>query len=273
VFYPTLSGTPIPDADPYPIFRAFCLAHTDAIVELLRTRRVQTNEVRRCALLLPAFGLVAAQAQARPLTLIELGPSAGLNLLWDRYGYDYGLGWIVGDPTASLQLTCELRGAHQPPIPRRLPQVASRCGIDLYPVDLHDQQAIDWLRALIWPEQLERLARLERAIAVARSDPPVIHAGDALNRLPTLLATVPERTVACVFHSFVINQFTDEGRARLRQILEQYGAQRDLFCIGILGISSYPELSLLSFVGGVQTERVLATCSGHADWLAWQDTA
>jgi len=272
-FYPTLTGAPVPAADPYPAFRSFCLAHTDAIMQLLRTRRVQTNEVRRCAVLLPAFGLVAAQAQARPLTLIEIGASAGLNLLWDRYGYDYGLGWIAGDPTAPLRLTCELRGTQPPPIPRRLPQVASRCGIDLHPVDLHDQQAIDWLRALIWPEQLERVARLEQAVAIARRAPPAIHAGDALDRLPALLATVPEQTVACVFHSFVINQFSEEGRARLRQLLEQYGAQRDLFCIGLTGFTSYPELTLLAFVDGVQTERVLATCSGHANWLAWQDAA
>jgi hypothetical protein len=272
-FYPSLTGSPAPTADPYPVFRAFCLEHTDAIVQLLQTRRVQTNEVRRCAVLLPAFGLVAAQAQARPLTLIEIGASAGLNLLWDRYGYDYGLGWIAGDPTAPLQLTCELRGAHQPPIPRRLPQVASRCGIDLHPIDLHDQQAINWLRALIWPEQHERVTRLERAVVIAQRDPPTIYAGDALDRLPALLAAVPEQTVACVFHSFVINQFTDAGRARLRQIFEQYGAHRDLYCISILGISSYPELSLLSFVGGIQTERMLATCSGHANWLAWQDAA
>lgn len=270
-FYPTISGVPAPDADPYPAFRSFCLAHTDAIVQLLRTRRVQTNEVRRCAVLLPAFGVVAGQAH--PLTLIEIGASAGLNLLWDRYGYDYGLGWIAGDPTSPLRLTCELRGAQQPPIPRSMPQVASRCGIDLHPVDLHDQQAIDWLRALIWPEQLERLARLEQAVAIARHDPPAIHGGDALDLLPALLAMVPQQTVACVFHSFVINQFTDEGRARLRQLLEQYAAQRDLFCIGLAGFTSDPQLTLLSFVDGVQTERQLAICAGHANWLAWQDAA
>lgn len=39
--------------------------------------------------LLPAFALVAALANKRPLTLIEIGTSAGLNLMWDHYGYRY----------------------------------------------------------------------------------------------------------------------------------------------------------------------------------------
>ena len=58
---------------------------------------VQTNEVRRSALLLPAFFLVSREAQGRPLYLLEIGTAAGLNLLWDRYGYDYGNGLRSGD--------------------------------------------------------------------------------------------------------------------------------------------------------------------------------
>ena len=48
---------------------------------------------------------------ARPLALIEVGASAGLNLLFDRYGYDYGAGRSAGDPSAPVRFTCALRGA------------------------------------------------------------------------------------------------------------------------------------------------------------------
>jgi hypothetical protein len=45
---------------------------------------VQQNEVRRCTLLLPAFALAAGTVRS-PLALVEVGASAGLNLLFDRY--------------------------------------------------------------------------------------------------------------------------------------------------------------------------------------------
>ena len=117
-----LRGTPHPLArfykngsalldDPYPDFRAFCLKHSGKIVELIATRTVQTNEVRRSALLLPAFVLVSREAQGRPLYLLEIGAAAGLNLLWDRYGYHYGNGLRSGDMSSPVQISCSLRGS------------------------------------------------------------------------------------------------------------------------------------------------------------------
>src|SRR5687767_7873946 len=89
-FYGSLTETPAPPAGAAPAFRAFCLERADVIRDLLATRRVQTNEVGRCAYLYPAFGVIARLAGGRPLGVIEVGASAGLNLLWDRYGYRYG---------------------------------------------------------------------------------------------------------------------------------------------------------------------------------------
>src|SRR5579884_315239 len=72
-FYPSMTKTLRIDADPYPAFRSFCIEHAEEIQYLLQTRRVQTNEVRRCSVLLPTFGIVAEYARGRPLTLIEIG--------------------------------------------------------------------------------------------------------------------------------------------------------------------------------------------------------
>src|SRR5215218_1913808 len=83
-FYPGLAHDPVAGGDPYPAFHDFCRQHADSIRELLETRLVQTNEVRRSACLLPAFCWVARLAGDRPLALLEIGASAGLNLLWDR---------------------------------------------------------------------------------------------------------------------------------------------------------------------------------------------
>src|SRR5712691_3822934 len=81
-FYPSVTHrTAAPPGDPMPAFRAFCRDHRDALIELVSTGLVQPNEPRRCTFLLPAFATVARLAGGRPLALIEVGASAGLNLL------------------------------------------------------------------------------------------------------------------------------------------------------------------------------------------------
>ncbi len=175
IFYPDISSTPVTGSDPYPAFRSFCDEHAGEIKHLLQTRRVQTNEVRRCAVLLPAFGIVAERTGNRPLALVEIGASAGFNLLWDSYGYDYGTGRTYGNVDAAIQLGCALHGKKQPRIPERFPLIASRQGIDLQPIDVNDQDSVDWLRALIWPEHATRVQLLQQAVEVVRRKRPVIH--------------------------------------------------------------------------------------------------
>ena len=111
-FYPSITRhTAIPPGDPLPAFRAFCLDHRDVLLELVSTRLVQTNEPRRCTMLLPAFATVARLAAGRPLALIEVGASAGLHLLFDHYGYNYGSGRSAGAPDAPHR--------HAGPLPTR----------------------------------------------------------------------------------------------------------------------------------------------------------
>ncbi len=212
-FYPELTERPKPPEAAAPAFRAFCLRHEKTIAQILKTRVVSTNEVLRAACLMPAFA-EAARRGGQPLHLIEVGASAGLLLNWDRYRYDDGYGRVIGAPEAALTLVCEPRGAHAPTLPeRRLPRLASRLGIDPYPLDAADPQDAAWLRALIWPEQEERAQRLEWALAVARAEPPPIAAGDALERLPPALAALPDDGTPCLFHAFTLNQFSARAQA------------------------------------------------------------
>jgi len=203
------------DGDPYPSFRSFCREHEDAIARLLETRRVQTNEVGRAACLLPAFGLVARRAGRRPLALVEIGASAGLLLLWDRYGYDYGGGSVYGDAASSVRVRCAARGNARPPIPAPFPSITYRVGLDLDPVDARDGNQALWLRALVWPEHAQRAALLIRALEVARRDPPPLCAGDALELLPDLLLAIPSDAAVCLYHCYTLNQWPREARAPL----------------------------------------------------------
>lgn len=159
---------------------------------LVRSRRTQTNEPARCATLLP---LLCSLPQ--PLALLEIGASAGLCLLPDRYGYRYPDRILGGGPPV---FPCEVRGPA--PLPSALPEVVWRRGLDLNPLSLTDDA--DWLRALVWPGQPERLVRLEEALTLAADDPPTVVRGDLRTDLEAVAADAPAGATLVVFHTAVL---------------------------------------------------------------------
>jgi hypothetical protein len=208
------NGVPAPA--PYAELRRGLLGRWEAVRATVLTRSTQTNEVGRLATLVPAFAEIE-ERRGRPLALLEVGASAGLCLLPDRYGYRWrtanGLVSVPppGDRPAPV-LDCEVTGPA--PLPGRQPEVGWRAGIDLAPVDLHDEDAVAWLENLVWPEQEERRSRLAAAVAVARLDPPPVVEGDLLTTLPALLEEVPEDLTAVVFHSAVVAYLEPADRER-----------------------------------------------------------
>ena len=255
-FYPSVSNAPPDKGNPFPHFRDFCLEHEERIQTLISTRRVQTNEVKRCACLLPAFGM-ASRMSGKPLALVEVGASAGLNLLFDRYRYEYGDGNILGNEDSPVEIHCETRGEKVPPFPENMPKASSRIGLDLEPLDVRNPDDARWLEALIWPEEYARRApMLRRAIEVARKNPPKILRGDALESLPKVLSTIPENAAPCVFHTFTVNQFSEEMRERLTRILVDSSRNRPVYRVSIEWIESEsPLLRLAVFDGGNEEEK------------------
>lgn len=270
-FYPDLAREATAAGDPFPAFRSFCREHGETIRMLLRSRRVQTNEVRRSACLLPAFAKIAEQAPSRPLALVEVGASAGLNLLWDRYRYDYGPAGMYGDEWSPVVLRTEVRGNRRLPVIGQFPPIAARVGIDVHPVDVRDAQETLWLRALIWPEHAERVELLERALKVVRREPPEMIAGDALEVLPDTLSRISPDTTLCVFHSLTLNQFSREGRARFIEMLAEQSRRRPIFEVSCeYRTRETPlQLDLLRYDDGKRTEEALAHCQAHGRWIEW----
>lgn len=266
-FYADLARKPNTQDDPYPIFRAFCLERADEIIALLQTRRVQTNEVARCALFLPAFMLLAERVG--PFAMIEVGSSAGLNLNWDKYAYDYADGFLYGDEASPVVLNCTLRGESAPPLVEQLPRVFSRTGIDLHPNDVLDDDAMLWLRALIWPEQRERAERLQNAIALAREFPPTLLQGDALELTPRVIQNTPREIPIVLFHSFVLNQVPAEMRARYDKILAEQSAVRVLFDVAIEPSAWPAPMLLTTYENRGARHEALAACDHHGRWLEW----
>jgi hypothetical protein len=182
-------------------FRAFVLDQWDTIFPEILKRVTQTNEVGRCAALLPVLASLP-----QPLALIDVGTSAGLSLFPDKYAYRYG-GTTIGDSPVTLD--CEAVGIT---LPTELPTIAGRAGVDLNPLDVTDPSDVAWLEALIWPEQKHRRERLRAAIALAAADPPHLVRG-GLDAVPGLVAQAPAGTTPVVYHTSVLYQVSPADRS------------------------------------------------------------
>lgn len=194
--YRSLFGTP---AD-WPTFRRQLLAQPRMVAKRMMDRATQTNEAGRCAVLLP---LLAQLPQ--PLAIIEVGAAAGLCLLPDRYGYDYGdLQLMPEGPSDDVPIfPCRVSG--HAPLPERLPNIAWRRGLDLNPLDVADTEQMNWLETLVWPGQEDRLARLKAAVSVTQRDPPLVVKGDLTCDLEELVQQVPAGMTKVIFHTAVLN--------------------------------------------------------------------
>jgi hypothetical protein len=276
-FYPSLIECPRPAQDAYPHFRDFCLSHRSALRQLLPQARLQTNEVTRCACLLPAFHLVHTRGGGKPLALIEIGSSAGLNLNWFRYSYTYQHRLVMGHQDAPVQIHCGLQGGHAPDFPASLPAVARCIGIDLYPLYLNNEADVRWLRSHIWPHESWRYQVLDAAIRLALLHSPPVLAGDACHLLPELLAHTSLEQTVCVFHSFALNQGPKAVRQQIEQQLAHASRTRTVFQVALEvdpGATGLPILELRTYqAGGLTSLERLAYCTVHGEHLTWLKSA
>jgi hypothetical protein len=167
------------------------------IREVMLSRTTQTNEPARCSVLLPILARLP-----QPLALLEVGASAGLCLLPDRYGYDYGTHRIESAVARAPVFPCRVAG--QVPLPETVPHIVWRRGLDLNPIDLRPEDGAAWLENLVWPGQQERTQRLRDAISIARRELPTVVKGDLVTDLEPLAATAPRDATLVVFHTAVL---------------------------------------------------------------------
>jgi hypothetical protein len=255
-------GTP----SDWPRARAALEAQPEQIRAVMLARRTQTNEPARCAVLLPVLARLP-----QPLALLEVGASAGLCLLPDRYGYAYGTRRIA--PPSPESPVFSVRASAGTPLPSALPLVAWRAGLDLAPVDLRDPAQRAWLETLVWPEHARRLQQLRAAMRIAQADPPRVHCGDLMTDLAALARTAPGDATLVVFHTAVLAYIADPAaRDRFAQ------AMRGLRAVWISNESPgvFPSIAarlrrpgppgaFLLAVDGVP----VAWTQPHGEWIEW----
>lgn len=249
--FPSVTGRPS-GSDPGPDFVDFVFERRHEIAELIATRRTQTNEVGRSSLIVHALWELAAVGIER-VGLLDVGCSAGLNLLLDRYSHRFtcdasehsehagrsglwapvewtpaeesGTGASSGQP---VELECSLRGFPRPE-PHEV-SIVERLGIDPDPIDPSDPERTRWLEACVWPDQIDRLARLRGALAIARSTPPPIRRDGAVGGLTAGLETVgaDPTVLPVVVNTWVLAYLTEHERRDYARLLDEFGRRRDL---------------------------------------------
>jgi len=229
----------------------------------------QTNEIGRSALLLAGFSEIVAR-HAAPLRLLEIGASAGLNMQWDRYRYRFS-DVVRGDAASSVEIQCDWTGVLPPAVTI---DVRERRGCDLAPIDLSDTSQQLRLRSYVWPDQPQRLARLDAAIALAlRTGLAPVDAADAAEWLPAQLAHPAHGVTTVVYHTIVWMYLPVPVREALTAAVHDAG-QRATTANPLAWLSfEFPaksrpaELTLTEWPGAAA--RTLARAHPHGSWVEW----
>ena len=275
--YPNIS-TRQADGDAGDLFVQFVLEHRDEMSALLATRSTQTNEIRRSNWFLFPFAML--ERELGPLAHIDVGTSAGLNLLFPKLAFDIHPSGRIGD-TSALTIQCDVRG--QPPLTDHVPIVNWSVGIDAQPIDVHDEVAVRWLQACVWPDQVDRFTRLHRAIDLARQSNLRIDTGDAVENIVRLVAEASAYGHPTVTTSWVMNYLSPAQRNSFVNELVRIGTTTDVSWVIAESPLETPELpvsssegeditviSLVTWRNGQQVTTRLARTHPHGNWIHWE---
>jgi len=292
-WYPTVTGSDPPDDDLSAALAATLEEHGAMVAERVRIRTVQTNEVNRAVGWHLALRELAGGTD-RPVTLVELGAAAGLNLALGDHSVEVrtadGTCHQLGRADAPVRLGTRVHDATWQPPSEPMPAIEAAWGIDRDPVDLNDAADVAWLRACVWPERRARAERLTAAVELARRTPPMVHRGDLLDDLDPLLDEVADGTHVVLLSSWVLAYLSRDERRRLAEQMQHAAVRLDARGVrlsllsleadhvldwvptAVLDQSEPPDrrhaslLAVTEFSPSGMASAPIARCQAHLDW-------
>lgn len=230
----------------------------------------QTNEAGRSASLMA--GLMWLSERVGPqFELLELGSSAGINTMMERYAYVLG-GVEVGPEDSPMRIAPEWRG--NPP-PANQPEILSIRGCDVAPVDLSDPEAALRLKSYVWPEASERMRRIDAAIELAGQRAPDVVKADAADFVEQALAQPQNDGVTRVlFHSIVWQYVPDESRERIIEAMDRAGkdatSEKPLAWMTLeTNRETFRHELRVRYWPGGEEEALLGCAHPHGAWVEW----
>lgn len=213
--------------------------------------------------------LEIARRHGPRIELLEIGSSAGLNLMIDRYRFDLG-GTMVGPADLPVAIVPEWKGPPPPDVPI---EIVSTRGCDINPIDATDPSAEARLAAYVWAEKPDRATRLKTAIAMLRDRPVRLECADAADWIEARLAEPQAEGVTRVLmHSVVWQYLPEQVAERIRGAMKTAGARAAADCP--LGwVMMEPDRALAHQVIRVRSWpgdgawQTVATSHAHAAWI------
>ncbi|WP_309713597.1 DUF2332 domain-containing protein, partial [Pseudolysinimonas sp.] len=242
----------------YAGFRTWLVENWPAVEAAARERRTQTNEVGRCAPLVAALDRIPG-----PLALLEVGASAGLCSIPERYSYRFGDDPLLGAGKPLIE--CAVDGPGLAPV--ALPDIRWRLGLDLNPLSAENADDAAWLEALVPLDRPDRRERLRAALATAQHDPPRVIAGDALGDLADAVAEAPVDLTLVVVSLGTLVYLSPEARSAFPAEVAGRGAR--LVTLEQSGVADRPtdRVPAGRFVLAIDGEAI-AEASPHGDRLS-----
>lgn len=264
---PIYAGDPADDAA---ILARVLRNHGDSLLHWL-DGPPQTNEAGRSANFIAAMLWLAAQGVPPRFECLEIGSSAGINLMMDRYTYDLG-GVKIGPDDAVMAFAPEWRG---PTPPDRQLEFARLTGCDVAPIDLTDPEQAHRIRAYIWPDHVGRFGRLDAAIAAANQRPPdMVEMAGADFVAQQLVIPQAEGTTRLIMHSIVFQYLSEGERQQIAETMATHGAratkERPLGWISLEGGRNVLNHVLkVRYWPGGEDWTLLANSHAHGAWIEW----
>ncbi len=231
----------------------------------------QTNEAGRSATYVAALHWLAARNGTARIEALEIGSSAGMNLLTPFYHYNLG-GVESGPASSPVSIEPEWRGA---PPPGTAFSFASIRGSDIRPLDLADDAVFQKLRAYIWPDHPQRVARMENARTLYLEHPPALEQAEAADWIEARLAEPQEDgTCRVLLHSIVWQYLPDDSKARITAAMEKASAAaRADTPLAWISLEANRdnfrhELTVRHWPGDGETYH-LADAHPHGFWVEW----
>ncbi len=266
-FYASFTNEPKCVEQAFPYFKQFVLSNEQAILKLFHSKLVQTNEVRRCAYLYPMLTEIYATHQ-KPLTLIEIGASAGLQLGMDFYNYVYNGTDFVQNSDCDVLIQSENVGVPLPCSLKTKPVIQKRMGLDLNPINVNNPEQYKWLQALIWPEHENRRQLLYNASEVIKKLNIELIKGDAMVNIENICENIDPESLIVIYHTHVANQIPMQVKQDFIETLKKISVQRPLYhCYNNLFDANLHQDLLQD--GIINPVRVMEKPDGHARTFSW----
>ncbi|WP_373476887.1 DUF2332 domain-containing protein [Sphingorhabdus sp.] len=230
----------------------------------------QTNEAGRSASFMAGLLWLSGRIGPR-FELNEIGASAGINTMMERYWYNLG-GIKVGPEGSPMRITPEWRG---PPPPEAKVEIVGISGCDQSPVDLADRDAALRVKSYVWPENAGRLERMDAAIALAAQKRPDVVKADALDWVLQRLAAHQDKAVVRVFnHSIVWQYIPADRRDAITDAIEAQGrkatAERPLAWMMLeTNRETFKHELQIRYWPGPDQWHLLAEAQAHGAWVEW----